>query len=362
MIYVALWVLLVREGESVSIGSRIVSDRRELQLVVVISTAVLALLIALEALGLHASGSIAWPLMLSAVGALTVWRGASPSERNHLNELADKAPLIGATAPVRWRTIVVRAVVGLVLVLAGVRMLARVGSQSGPAAGAFFGAVFVAVGFFVLFAPWWLRTVRELARERTERVRAQERADLAAHLHDSVLQTLSLIQRAAHDPVEVARLARIQERELRSWLFDPRRGAPRAGAPATVAEATGAVQREVEDSYGVAVELVVVGDCPLDDCTTSLVAAGRESMVNAAKWSGAASIAVYLEVEPERISLFVRDLGCGFDLDAVPDDRKGISGSIVERMARIGGAASLRTAPGVGTEVELVLPRRRDRA
>jgi signal transduction histidine kinase len=211
-------------------------------------------------------------------------------------------------------------------------------------------------GFFTLFAPWWLRTLRELTSERRERVRAQERADMAAHLHDSVLQTLSLIQRSAHDPVEVARLARIQERDLRSWLFRPAAFWTRAESPSTL-QAAADIERDVEDNYGVAVELVVVGDCPLDEPVSALLAAGREATINAAKWSRAASISVFIEVETEVVSMFVRDLGIGFELENVPPDRHGIARSIIERMQRVGGNGAVRSTIGAGTEVELTLPR-----
>ena len=174
-------------------------------------------------------------------------------------------------------------------------------------------------GFFTLFAPWWLRTLRELTSERRERVRAQERADMAAHLHDSVLQTLSLIQRSAHDPVEVARLARIQERDLRSLALptgrrsgrEPRhrRRWPRRQRTSNATSRTTTASR---------VELVVVGDCPLDEPVSALLAAGREATINAAKWSRAASISVFIEVETEVVSMFVRDLGIGFELAERP--------------------------------------------
>jgi signal transduction histidine kinase len=68
-------------------------------------------------------------------------------------------------------------------------------------------------------------------------------------------------------------------------------------------------------------------------------------------------VAVFAEVEPGEVSLFVRDRGCGFDPETVPDDRKGLAESVHARMARRGGSATVRSAPGQGTEVSLRMPR-----
>jgi signal transduction histidine kinase len=174
---------------------------------------------------------------------------------------------------------------------------------------------------------------------------------MAAHLHDSVLQTLALIQRKAADPKAVTALARRQERELRQWLYGESLGS------ATLVEALGAEIIDVEDRHGVDVEMVSVGDLELTPEVTSVVRAAREAMVNAAKHSGADRIDVYVEVDPELVSVYVRDRGSGFDLAAVDEDRMGVRGSIVERVKRVGGRAIIRTAPGEGTEVRLELPR-----
>jgi signal transduction histidine kinase len=157
----------------------------------------------------------------------------------------------------------------------------------------------------------------------------------------------------------VAKLARAQERELRSWLFDGH--APRAADNGTgsVAEAVGVLEREVEDRYDLSVESVVVGDCPLDDHLHALVDAGREATVNAAKWSGSQTVSVFVEVEPSEVSMFVRDRGVGFDPDVVASDRRGLAESIHGRMARHGGTAEVRSSPGGGTEVVLRMPRQR---
>jgi signal transduction histidine kinase len=290
---------------------------------------------------------------------LAVWRGTSPDERERLEEFVGSSSMSGLATNRGWRSIAVRAAAGIALVLLGIALLSRVSSEQNASASALIGAVVLGLGFFVLFAPWWLHTLRALTKERRERVRAEERANLAAHVHDSVLQTLTLIQRSARDPNEVVRLARLQERELRYWLFNPASFGQRHGQPSSVAEACADLERDVEDDYGIGVELVVVGDCPLDEKVSALLAAGREAAVNSAKWSGASSISVYVEVEATCVSMFVRDVGVGFDTQAVPTDRHGISGSIVERMQRAGGNAAVRSAQGTGTEVELTVTRDR---
>jgi signal transduction histidine kinase len=239
----------------------------------------------------------------------------------------------------------------------GIVELSRTGSFSGAALGVLVGTVLFVGGFLVIFAPWWIRTLRELSTERRERVRAQERADMAAHVHDSVLQTLSLIQKAAGDPREVVRLARSEERELRHWLFDPERLGRHGQRPESLAEAAAVIEREVEDSYGVGVEFIIVGDCPMDDGVAALVGACHAATVNAAKWSGCEQVAVFIEVEPGTVSAYVRDVGIGFEPALVPDDRQGIACSMVERMERVGGSVTVQSAPGAGTEVELKLPR-----
>ena len=204
-----------------------------------------------------------------------------------------------------------------------------------------------------MVGPWLLRLSSDLSEEREARVRSEERADVAAHLHDSVLQTLALIQRSAGDPATVSRLARAQERDLRSWLFDSH-----GEGPDTLAAALRAVAAEVEDAHGVPVEVVCVGDAPVTEEDRPLVLAAREAMTNAAKHSGAGSVDVYAEATHAGVEIFVRDRGAGFAPDLVAEDRHGIRSSIVGRMERHGGSASVRSTPGEGTEVRLSLPNR----
>jgi signal transduction histidine kinase len=214
----------------------------------------------------------------------------------------------------------------------------------------------VIAGIAVMLGPWWLGIARDLVAERRARIRAEERADMAARVHDSVLQTLAMIQRRADQPQQVIQLARAQERELRAWLFDGR--APGSLDEMTLAAGVRQIQQEVEAQHGVSVEAVTVGDCELDDDLAALLAAAREATVNAAKWSGADVVSVFAEVEPASVAVYVRDRGKGFDPAAVPEDRKGLAESVHARMARRGGSATVRSTPGQGTEVSLTMPRR----
>jgi signal transduction histidine kinase len=210
----------------------------------------------------------------------------------------------------------------------------------------------VAVVLGVIFGPWIVRLARSLAEERAERIRTQERAEISAHLHDSVLQTLALVQQRSDDPKAVEALARRQERELRAWLG--RRAAP--GGAETLGAALEAAAGEVERDHGARVEVVSVGEVPLDERTAALVAAAREAMVNAAKFGGGSVVDVFAEAGADGVDVFVRDRGPGFELGEVAPDRRGVRESIVGRMERHGGHAVINSRPGEGTEVELSLP------
>jgi signal transduction histidine kinase len=354
--YMAVWVFVPAAGEKDSIASRVMADRRELQIVLALSSALFAVLLVTRSLGVSDLGVPTFALLIGAMGALIVWRGASTAEAARLRERLNAAPGM-AGAPSGWRRMAVRTVAGIFLILVGVGVLSRTGSFSGAALGVLMGTALFVGGFLVLFAPWWVRTLRDLSTERRERVRAQERADMAAHVHDSVLQTLSLIQKAAGDQREVVRLARSEERELRHWLFDPERLGRHGQRPETLVEAVAVIEQEVEDSCDVGVELIVVGDCPMDERVAALVGACHAATVNAAKWSGCAQVAVFIEVERTTVSAYVRDLGVGFEPALVPDDRHGIACSMVERMERVGGSVAVHSTLGAGTEVELVMPR-----
>jgi signal transduction histidine kinase len=213
-------------------------------------------------------------------------------------------------------------------------------------------ALVVTLALGLISAPLWWTMARRLAAERMARARSQERAEVAAHLHDSVLQTLALVQKRADDPEEVSRLARRQERELRSWLAgeQPLRPGER------LADALRAAAEQVEESHGAQVEAVVVGDAPMGERAEALVAAVREALTNAAKFaSDGGPVRLYAEIEDRDARVFVDDRGPGFDPDAIPGDRRGVRESIIGRMERHGGRAEIRSAPGEGTEVELSL-------
>jgi signal transduction histidine kinase len=215
-------------------------------------------------------------------------------------------------------------------------------------------SVVVVVALGLILAPFLWRLGRNLATERAERVRSEERAEVAAHLHDSVLQTLTLMQKRAGDPREVAALARKQERELRDWLA----GGNRHASEGNFATALRSSAEKVEDDHRVAVEVVVVGDAPLDERAEAALGAAREALLNAAKHaSEPGPIRVYAEIEPDKIEVFVRDHGPGFDVGSVPADRRGVRESIIGRMERAGGRAEVRSAPDGGTEVGITIAR-----
>jgi signal transduction histidine kinase len=245
-----------------------------------------------------------------------------------------------------------RTGLGVALVIAaGLAFLSASGALS-AARDVVLSVLVVAVVLGVIFAPVVMRLVRSLTEERSERIRSQERAEMAAHLHDSVLQTLALVQQRAEDPRAVTALARRQERELRSWLT--RRVEV---GPLRLARALEVAASEVERDHSVVVDVVTVGDADLDARGEALVAAAREAMVNAAKFGAGSQVDVYAEALDGELQVYVRDRGPGFDADALPADRRGVRESIVGRMARHGGRAAIHSEPGAGTEVELTMPR-----
>jgi signal transduction histidine kinase len=296
---------------------------------------------------LGAMGRYVWPFALSSAGIALVWRQVDDARRARWIELSRRRRLLP----------IARAAAGVVLVSAGVAAFIVVQGSVAHIGAVLQAALAIIVGLALIAGPYLVRMAQDLSAERRERIRAQERAEVAAHVHDSVLHTLTLIQRHADDPREVARLARAQERELRVWLYRPK-GAEEE-RPSTLAEEVRRAAGEVEDAHGVPVEVVCVGDCPLDDRLVALTQAAREAMVNAAKYGGGAPVQVYAEVEEEKVFVFVRDHGPGFDLEQVPADRLGVRGSIIGRMERHGGRAKLRAVPGGGTEVELEMERSR---
>jgi len=350
--YVVGWLLLPAEGADGSIANQALNDRRGLALAAGLGSLLIIVLIIASALGARWLSSVAWALVISVVGLTLIWRNTPPDEHAVLRRLAD--PVLGLAGAGGRRRPLLRIVTAVLLLIIGLSAL--LSGRSAHLLEPLAGLLLVITAIVIMLGPWWLRIARDLVLERQARARAEERADMAAHLHDSVLQTLALIQRRADQPQQVIQLARAQERELRSWLFD---GLPPGsdGQGMTLAGGVRLIQQEVEAQHGITVEAVTVGDCELDDDLNALLAAAREATVNAAKWSGAPTVALFAEVEPAEVVLFVRDRGRGFDPAAVPGDRKGLAESIRARVARHGGSVTIRSAPGEGTEVSLSMPR-----
>lgn len=307
-----------------------------------------------------------------ALGAGIIWHQADPQRRRRIigaesvpvtanvtlvasvPRVADPAESFGDRRwfPVRMIGGGLLVVVGIIGIL-GLFAPMTVNGLGATLTGLVFGLLALA-GLVLALAPLFYRVFGQLREERVARIREQERAEVAAVVHDQVLHTLALIQRNAGDTTSVMRLARGQERTLRNWLYKP------VASPSDrLAAALEQAAAEVEDTYAISVETVVVGDAEYDDRVAALVAATREALVNAARHAKVGTVSLYAEVEEEKFSVFVRDRGAGFDLSSVDSDRHGVRGSIIGRMQRHGGHADVRSAPGEGTEVELTMPRSR---
>jgi phage shock protein PspC (stress-responsive transcriptional regulator) len=372
VLYVLAWILMPAErADDGTVLAAIQQHGRRGTVEVALGAGLLLLsvLLAFRELGLPFSDVLTWPLTLVAAGGALIWHRSAgapaavsetPRPRAALTT-APAAKIGSAASPAAAGgesrpAVISRIGIGVTLVVAAAIVFLQFTGALAAATDVALAALVVAIAFGVIFAPWFVRLAKSLTAERAERIRSQERAEVAAHLHDSVLQTLALVQKRASDPREVAALARRQERELRTWLA----GAPahEAGERWLAAELEAAAQ-EVEEAHGVAIDVVAVGDAQLDRDGEALVAAAREAMLNAAKFaSGAgAPVAVYAEAADGRLQVFVRDRGPGFDPSAVPADRRGVRESIVGRMERHGGRAAIHASPGGGTEVELVLDR-----
>ncbi len=351
--YVLAWLLTPADGTDESIASKARSDGRGISLAIAMASVALVASIILSLLS-NGWFSFAWPLIISAAGLVLIWRNAPADEQVLIRGLRE--PLLGLAEGRTRSRIVLRASVAGVLLIAGLAVLLS-GHDSTAMLEPLSGLLLIIAAVVVGLGHWWLRLARDLVLERQARVRAEERADMASRVHDSVLQTLALIQRRADDPQQVVALARAQERELRSWLFDGRAPGSLDGEGMTLAAGIRLFQREIEAQHGMPVEAVTVGDCELTEDLSALIGAAREATVNAAKWSGADVVSVFAEVEPTEVSVYVRDRGRGFDPAAVSGDRKGLAESVHARMARRGGSAAVRSAAGEGTEVSLRMPR-----
>ena len=352
--YALLWVFVPQGSGPGNRVARTISPAERRQAIGVAAVGV-ALLIAGTALGFGQwVGWVLGPLGLAVVGGAFIWREADDVRRARWRRTA--AGFVGPSGGSLWRLIG-----GAVLVIGGLSVFALGQTDFTAVRSALIAVVLTLVGVAIITVPWWIRLVRDLGAERQERIRQLEREEIAAHLHDSVLQTLALIIRQPADSREVLRLARGQERELRAWLYGPAGyaspdGSGSAESAVSFAAALAAAAGEVEDTYAVGVAPVVVGDAAMDQHLAALVAASREAMVNAAKHSGVGEISVYAEIEGGTASVFVRDRGHGFDPAEVETDRRGLAESIRGRMDRHGGSATVRSRPGEGTEVELTVP------
>ncbi|WP_130865998.1 ATP-binding protein [Acidipropionibacterium timonense] len=363
LLYGVLWVVLPRQGADTSMGleaatraglrpSRTTTPARSraaatLGVVLVGGLAVMAI----QSIGVGMNSRWFWPIALAAGGVALVWRQADDSSATG----SDGAGVERR----RWHG-VVRVGTGMALVGTAISLVAASQVGAGQWSTMLLMAALVLAGVALVAAPWLRAARMRLRQADRERAVADARADMAAHLHDSVLQTLALIQRQADDPRAVATLARRQERELRQWLYGNAEGRAYGAfdgsiqvAPSTLAAALADEVERIEAERGVPVDLVQVGDIRLDEHLGALVQAAAEAVLNAAKHSGADRIDVYAEVDDGNVEIFVRDRGVGFDPLRVADDRMGLRRSIIERVERHGGRAQVRTSPGAGCEIRL---------
>ena len=291
-------------------------------------------------------------LIVATLGVLLVWQtfGFRDSQGTHKNRWLHLASLVGG---------VVLLILGLGGTIAVLSFQDSQLSNTSIMGWALLASLLLIVGFVVVLVPLWLRLWTMANKSAMERAAEAERAEIASRIHDSVLQTLTMIQKNSQEPQTVT-LARSQERQLRQWLF----GTEESVAPETLLGAVRVACGEVEDHYGIRVRPVLIGaDRPTDDASLALVLAGREAMVNAAKHSHCDEINVFLDAEDESgdIQLFVRDRGPGFSLDSIPADRQGVRQSIMGRMERAGGSVEI-DSDSSGTEVILTLPAQRSTA
>lgn len=338
--YILLWALTPQEADS---GAATAGQRWSLRqagpAAMWIGIAMVAVVGATSVLPRSGGGlGILTPILILAIIAVIGLASADVAQRDRWLGRRSGWPALARLAG------------GLIAVVVGTVVMLSGGTSAAEAWDIVLATVVVLLGFTLLLAPWVLRLLHDVGEARTARALADERADIAAHLHDSVLQTLALIQRQAGDATRVATLARVQERELRTYLYG-------GGSvdQTTLSGALAEVIDEVEVAHGIPIDVVVTGDCPLDEHVQAMVRALREALLNAAN-HGAAPIAAYVECGPDRIEAFVRDHGPGLNLDAIPEDRLGVRESIQGRMTRVGGNAKVRRLEP-GTEWTLTLPR-----
>jgi signal transduction histidine kinase len=373
-LYAAGLVLMPDEQGSLSrVGKSLDSDSDVTQ-GLAFGAIVLGAALLLRRIGVWFPARLLWPGVFIFTGLAMVWRrGADDPQAKSGDFHSFSEALKAAKTPQQfWQAITshwtgstkstsARVVAGGLLVLSGSGALFASGQPLQAVRNAVVPAFLLLVGLGVIAGPWLLRLNKDLSEERNARIRSEERADIAAHLHDSVLQTLAIIQRRADQPKEVITLARRQERELRAWLYDGTQ-LRAEGQAQSLGEALEVVADDVERDFGVRLDVVKVGDCPVDSRTEALVAAAREAMVNAAKHSGVEDISVYLEASVDEVELFVRDRGAGFDEATIAVDRRGLRDSIRGRVEKLGGEVRVHTELGVGTEVQFRLNRTADQS
>ena len=335
-LYLVGWILLPQaaaptdgtERADAALPARTAARRAAGMALIVVGTVLLV-----RHLGVALPDTVIWPALCVAFGlGIVVWR---------------VQPAAGLD-----RTVAMRIAAGTILLALGIGVIAATNLSLSAVRDGLLSGGLVVGGLALIMGPWVAVLVRDRREERQRRIRADERAEMAAHLHDSVLQTLALVQRA-DDPARMAALARRQERELRGWLY----GGGSEPNQATVRAAVEHLAGVIEDRHGVVMDVVAVGDAPLDPAMESLVAAAGEAMTNAARWSGCPTVSVYVEATPQGVDVFVRDRGTGFDPQAVDGDSRGIRDSIRGRLDRVGGRCEITSSKGQGTEVRLHVAR-----
>lgn len=352
VLYLLAWAVSPEE-EDAEAAARAAREPN-LQQAVALGLIVLGVLLLLRQAGLWVGDSLVWPVVIAAVGSAIIWTRGSEADRARWSRLGSRIPGNPVEAVFGGRISLGRVTAGGLLIAFGMAAFLAANDALIALRDVALAVVVTLAGAGLIFGPWLWRLLSQLGDERRERIRSEERAEMAAHLHDSVLQTLALIQRSSDQPRRMVSLARRQERELRQWLYGER---DRLGAPQTLRGMVDAFAEEVEASHDVAVEVVVVGDTPVDADVRALLNATREATVNAAKHADVGDVSVFVEAAPDLVEAFVRDRGRGFDPDRIPGDRRGISESIRGRMARHGGTAEISSEPGAGTEVTLRLER-----
>lgn len=336
--YLVGWALTLERGEAPETTQGLLPERK-----VGLALIYVGALLALRGLGFWPSDELVFGGALLAFGAAALWDRSDPEARNRIVRLTGS----GSEEVTR-----IRVIAGGLLMLAGFTSFVASLDALRDVGPVLLAVAITVIGFMILFGPLVWRMGRDLAEERRARIRSEEREEMAAHLHDSVLQTLALIQRT-DDPRRMATLARGQERDLREWLYQQPDAAGRDALAGSIRDQAARIERD----HNVPIEVVVVGDAPLTGDLRALVRASGEAMTNAAKHSGAGKVSVYVETTESAVEVYVSDAGSGFDAARTTAAGRGIPDSIIGRMERHGGTTSITSVPGEGTEVHLSMQR-----